>query len=140
MIADLLKILNSYSIELHGKPLAYVNGQGFFLIETYRDENTGTQKYLLTSLDGTTTLFDLPEGQKLFRLDSEKNIAELMRNVVGTSALHGRNVFGTLSEHYRFVVGNTELSESQQRIAEKYNIEDLAQQYENAFLKQILQE
>ena len=140
MIADLLKILNSYSIALHGKPLAYVQNRGFYLVESYQDQTTGEIRYMLTSLDGTTTLFDVPKGQRVYHLDSERSITEFVRDSVASGSLLGRSVGAMQSQGYRFTVGSLDLSQEQERIAEKYGIEDLSQMYENVFLKQILQE
>ena len=140
MIADLLNILNSYSIALHGKPLAYIQNRGFYLVEGYQDQSTGEIRYMLTSLDGTTTLFDVPKGQKVYHLDSEKSITQLVRDGVAAGSLLGRSAAAMQSQGYRFTVGNLDLSQEQERIAEKYGIEDLSQMYENVFLKQILRE
>jgi len=139
MIADLLKILNFYSQAINGKPLVYIKDKGFFLLETATDDN-GQVKFIYEGLDGTTTLFDLPDGTKVYRLDSHQSVAQLVREIGATSALHGRSVFAAQAQGWRFTVADFQLSQQQQRLAEKYNIEDLAQQYENPFLRQILTE
>jgi uncharacterized protein (DUF433 family) len=140
MTADLFKILNYYSIQLNGKPLAYVQGKGFFLVERYRDNVTGEQKSVFESFDGTTTLFDLPQDTKVYYLDNDKSLAQLVRDGVATVPQDSRNSVGIGAAGWRFTVANAELSDAQERIAEKYGIEDLAAEYENPFLKQILSE
>ncbi len=82
----------------------------------------------------------MPKEHRVYFLDDEKSIAELVRNIVGTPALHGRNVFATQAQSWRYVVGNTDLTEAQERIAQKYDVQDIAQSYENEFYKQILRE
>ncbi len=121
-----------------GERLVYIENKGFYIVQTYRDENGNHTTY--ESLDSTTTLFNVPKENKIYHLDKEKDIAELVRNAFGTLPLHGRNVGGAWSQGWRFVVGNTELTANQEAIAEKYGIDDLSESYDNPYYKQILAE
>lgn len=117
MITDTYILLNYFSKELYNKDLAYIDQQGYFLVDRRGSELT------LRSLDGTTTLF--PEQEKDFPtvifLSDRKSLSQHSRNVVGTMSEHSRNTVATLSEN----VG--EITKSQKALSEKYNIVDFSE-------------
>ena len=92
------------------------------------------------SLDGRTTLFDVAKENRIYLLDSDKDVSELVRKVFGTLPQGGRNVGGGWSQGWRFVVGDTELTANQEAIADKYGIDDLSENFSNPYYKQILAE
>jgi len=132
-----IHLLQALQTSIGGR-LAYIAGQGFFFVETYStDEGT---RHTFHSIDGLTTISEVPKEHQVYFLDDEKSLSELVRNIVATPALHGRNVFATQAQSWRYIVGNTDLTEAQERIAQKYDVQDIAQSYENEFYKQILKE
>ena len=109
-------LINQFAIQLYGKPLAYVDKKGYYLVSRSGNDT------LLESFDGETYLYpdNLSKDNNIYYLDMPKDLSLLCRNS-----------FGTVSEHSRYTVATQslpvgELSESQKAIAEKYNLVDFS--------------
>jgi hypothetical protein len=114
---DTFSLLNAFARQIYDRDLAYIEKQGYFLLDRVGGEIN------FISLDGTTTLYPGEEKKfpKYYILSERKSIAELSRNAVGTLSLPVRNNVATPSA----LVG--EITKSQKKLAEKYNLPDFSE-------------
>lgn len=117
MNKETLILLNSMAITLYNKNLCYVDGHGYYLLEKIGDEEQ------LCTFDGTTTLYPKSSTNfpKYYMLDNVKSVSELCRNISATMPIQSRNEIETISK------GVGEITESEIKLAEKYNLIDFSQ-------------
>ena len=131
-------ILQALNYAYSGR-LVYISGKGFYLRETYRSED-GSLHDTYSSLDGLEQLLSLPVESKVYSLNDLKSTAELVRTVGGASSESGRITSGAWAIPYSYVYDDFDLNENEQKIAERYGIEDLSDGFDKDFMKLILKE
>ena len=131
-------ILQALNYAYSGR-LVYISGRGFYLRETYRTED-GSLHDTYSSLDGLEQILSLPVESKVYALDDLKSVSELVRSVGGATSQQGRIASGAWTIPYSYVYDDFDLNENEQKIAERYGIEDLSDGFDKDFMKLILKE
>ena len=131
-------ILQALNYAYSGR-LVYISGRGFYLRETYRTED-GSLHDTYSSLDGLEQILSLPVESKVYALDDLKSVSELVRSVGGMASQQGRITGGAWAIPYSYVYDDFDLNENEQKIAERYGIEDLSDGFDKDFMKLILKE